>query len=91
MCNKDCFNCPYSDCIRPENEDAREYGKRYREAHGKEYYEANKDSILKQQMEKYYSDIEKGRLKNRNNWDRHKDIYNARRREERRMLKKEVR
>lgn len=30
MCNKDCFNCTYNDCIRDEGQDNRDYYNNYR-------------------------------------------------------------
>ena len=58
ICNKDCFNCPYEDCINDEmdHEDYREAAvrdrelamtpkKRERAAYQKAYYEANREKI----------------------------------------------
>ena len=58
ICNKDCFNCPYEDCINDEmdHEDYQEAADRDRElfmtpekrkiaAGKKAYYEANREKI----------------------------------------------
>ena len=50
MCNKDCFNCPYPDCIRDYEQDDRARRKRYyysrreqESARRKEYYKNHKE------------------------------------------------
>ena len=77
-CNMDCLNCLHPDCIQPYTID--------REIYNDEYYEKNREEILRKQMEYYYANHEEMKKARRDSWALHKDKYNARRREKRKKL-----
>lgn len=42
ICNKDCFNCKYDDCIRSERADKAEYNKEWRELNPERFKQAQR-------------------------------------------------
>ena len=71
-CNcKDCFNCPYPDCIADEKEIASmpaiTVKRNYRP-----YYEANKEELRKKALARYYANHEENKRKNRESYHRRK-------------------
>lgn len=66
MCNKDCFNCSYPDCVRPLQQDYNEYKREYL-----------KDSNNAEKNRKYYKryrqgNLEKERARSRAYYEQHK-------------------
>ena len=46
ICDEDCFNCKYDDCIKDDNREYRERNKDKIRAYKKEYYQKNRSKIL---------------------------------------------
>ena len=94
-CDRNCFRCPYPDCILDEEdmspEDWRESTERERSikragrsekaARNAAYYQANKEKIAAQQAAYYQANKEKIAAYYAAYYRAHKDEINARRRE----------
>lgn len=90
ICNKDCFNCPYIDCIYDEEVDEkkamrRETQKRYYEknkerwqAYKREWYEKNKEHCREQKREWYRKNKEKKLAYGKQHYLENKEIKNKR-------------
>lgn len=94
ICNKDCFNCPYEDCINDEmdHEDYREAAvrdrelfmtpkKRERAAYQKAYYEKNKEKRAAYQKEYREKNREKLAAGKKAYREAHREAYNRYHRE----------
>lgn len=97
LCDKDCFNCKYEDCILSTWQSKKEYDALYYQKNrdikikrSKEWYQNNKERRL-EYNKKYYSEHREERLaKQRAYWNENKDELNARRRVKRNQNTKEL-
>ena len=92
-CNRDCFRCPFPDCIEddisPEEAQAseerderilRERRDKQR-AYMQDYYQANRDRLLRMSRERYWAEPELCRAKSREYYRRNAERIKARVRE----------
>ena len=84
ICDKNCFSCPYPDCIRDEQQDNRD-----RE---QERYRANREAIRTYQNNRYHSNINVARAYHRdyekNHYDTKKNTEECRKQREKNPDKK---
>lgn len=94
ICNKDCFNCTYADCVNDEmdHEDYREAAdrdrellitpkKRKRAAYFKVYYKKNREKIAAHQKVYYEEKREKRIAYQKAYYKANRDAYNKYKRE----------
>lgn len=80
ICNEDCFNCPYPDCINDEltTKTYRELNKIEKELlfprsgekekaaeRQRKYYEANRERMRERNRKRYWADVDKSRAYHR--------------------------
>lgn len=74
ICNMDCFNCLFGDCINDEITDEEVVSDKQA---GVSYYSANKYRILKRAKEYRENNLEKVKSQERACYQRHKEEYRA--------------
>ena len=65
MCDKDCFNCKFPDCVRNERQDSRD--------RRMEYYRKNKALESDRRKERYRNNAEKEKAYQKKYYEKHKD------------------
>ena len=59
MCNLDCFNCPYPDCVRPLNADNLKYIKRWQEKNPDKVKQYQKNKRARYSEEKKAEELQR--------------------------------
>lgn len=77
ICNLDCFNCGYDDCIRPMTQDDNERAAKWRKNNPEKVKEIRRRQYLKnQEKEKEYQRQRYQKIKDDPNYKTHKKTLN---------------
>ena len=95
LCNKNCEDCKYSDCILPTWSNRQEYdalyylkNKELKKQRSQQYYETHKEHCRQRSREYYLKHRNEILSHNKEKWCKNKDKYNAARRDKRKQKKK---
>lgn len=66
ICDEDCLNCPYPDCVKSEGS-----------GYNREYYLANRERICERNRKRYWADVEKSRAYQREWYRKRKEAQSG--------------